>query len=241
MADRPIDFRGPMIRALQEGRKVQHRRILKMPSWAQPEGWPEKIMDEMDLDGRLYWYAKATGCLSLLPIPQIGDRLWARETIGYVNDHGREAVLYRADDRAADFPDQTIDDHIKKFLGAAWVNDLRSGVEGRWTPSTQMPRWASRLTLTVTDVRVQRVQDMNMHDAFAEGIPRPKEIRLPVTPAAVEALTKLGVYPECDPFAVFADLWNSLHGPDAWHRNDWVEATTFTVEKQNIDSLEGGV
>ena len=92
-----------------------------------------------------------------------------------------------------------------------------------------MPRWASRLTLTVTDVRVQRLQDISEADAVAEGCD------------AVLALTikrPNGAHPG-NPRECYCDLWNSLHGHGAWDANPWVVAVTFTVQRGNIDQLPG--
>jgi hypothetical protein len=86
-----------------------------------------------------------------------------------------------------------------------------------------MPRWASRLTLIVTDVRVQRLQDISEEDARAEGIFTP-EI----------GYVNLG---KKAPVIQYAMLWNSLHGPDAWDANPWVSAITFTVHHGNIDQM----
>ena len=88
-----------------------------------------------------------------------------------------------------------------------------------------MPRWASRLTLTVTDVRVQRVQDISEGDIAAEGIAR----GFSGGPHGEE-----GLYED------FADLWDSLNAPRGygWDANPWVAAYTFTVQRQNIDQME---
>lgn len=102
----------------------------------------------------------------------------------------------------------------------------------RARPSIHMPRWISRLTLTVTDVRVQRLQDISEADARAEGA---KPDRGGGGMAGI--YSRMGV----DPYAYargFRDLWNSLHGPDAWDANPWVVALTFTVRHGNIDTLE---
>jgi hypothetical protein len=99
-----------------------------------------------------------------------------------------------------------------------------------------MPRCASRITLTVTDVRVQRVQDISEEDAKAEGAMfhdgRPtchhgwRHDYSDVWPTARHS---------------FCALWNSLHGPEAWDANPWVYALTFTVHHDNIDAMMGGV
>jgi hypothetical protein len=88
-------------------------------------------------------------------------------------------------------------------------------------PSIHMPRWASRITLTVTDVRVQRLQDISRGDAMDEGCPLPNMADGP------------------DPRDWFADLWDSLNAKRApWDSNPWVAAYTFTVEQRNIDQQE---
>jgi hypothetical protein len=135
-----------------------------------------------------------------------GDRLYVREAIDKVSEPG--SVFYRADYDAA-------------YPGGS------SGLG--WRPSIHMPRWASRLTLTVTDARVDRLHEINESDAKAEGIMQVgdglfdyhdhAEIRFKTAKAA------------------FRDLWNSIHGPEAWDANPWVSAISFDVQHGNIDAL----
>ena len=94
-----------------------------------------------------------------------------------------------------------------------------------WRPSIHMPRWASRITLHITDVRVQRLQDISGYDAVAEGV-----CEFGVEPPLHEDLEEARGH--------FRDLWNSLYGRDAWDANPWVCALTFTVQRGNIDSSE---
>lgn len=104
------------------------------------------------------------------------------------------------------------------------TDDCEFTIPPRWRSPIHMPRWASRLTLIVTAVRVQRVQDITPTDAMAEGVD--------------------GIGPNNDVVPrdgwrmTFAALWNSLHGPGSWNRNDWVAAITFTVHPCNIDQME---
>jgi hypothetical protein len=81
-----------------------------------------------------------------------------------------------------------------------------------------MPRWASRLTLTVTNVRVQRLQDISVDDAIAEGRPQGGEF--------------------LSARRWFHQLWNSLHGPEAWDANPWVVCLSFQTHRKNIDEME---
>lgn len=217
MADRPVLFSAPMVRALLEGRKTQTRRIIKPQPvqneaglWVHPPEWTERAVKkwggacQTDEEGlKLHLTMKG------LPYAP-GDRLWVKEAW---TDHGfadGEAVY-----RATAFEDTGY--------------TLEEIAELRWRPSIYMPRWASRLTLTVTDVRVQRLQEISEADARAEGAPvwwrsLPEEKRAPTTTAT----------------GMFRDLWNSLRGPDAWAANSWVCALTFTVQRDNIDQLGGG-
>lgn len=127
---------------------------------------------------------------------QPGDRLWVREAC--MSDPDR-FTIYRADWERYNVCDTM-----------------------RWRPSIHMPRWASRLTLTVTAVRVERLQEISCADAIAEGI----------APAANSQTI------DCDtpdPRDEFHALWDRLHGEGAWDANPEVVAITFAVRKGNID------
>lgn len=94
-----------------------------------------------------------------------------------------------------------------------------------------MPRWASRLTLIVTDVRVQRLQEISDDDARAEGV-------LPDGFEGYRGHEGTIGYPTA--IWAFRHIWNSIHGPDAWDANPWVAAISFTVHRCNIDTMEEG-
>ena len=230
MTDRPIIFSAEMVRALLDGRKTQHREILK----PQPDTLPNGFA------GLRLPYA-------------VGDRLWVRESFitGFdIDDEfgrpvGDRKVWYRATDR-----------------GLTWYDpDTESTLDNPpWKSSTQMPRWASRLTLIVTDVRVQRLQDISEADAVADGM-QPYKFPGPwwqgyrddgdgdlvqqqyvgetppdwmIEPRRMKDMTHL----DRSAVHLFTTLWNDLHGPDAWDRNDWVAALTFETHRQNIDQME---
>ena len=218
MADRPIIFSPPMIRALLDGRKTQTRRIIK-PSpefcgggrsrdpqnWNDPDAWGWENYDE--------------GCWDLLsegytgrPFYAPGDRLWVREAFSYesldVDRNGFMPPWYWADGKP------------------------ESGDFTRPKPSIHMPRWASRLTLIVTDVRVQRLQEISEDDARAEG----------VTP---HGGGWTGYGRDADLWLSnakdgFRSLWNSIHGPGAWDASPWVCAISFDMLRGNIDDTEVG-
>jgi len=131
----------------------------------------------------------------------LGDRLYVKERAAWLS---RQGWRYMADnDDLTDAIDQ--------------------GELGKWCSPIHMPRRASRLTLVVTDVRVQRLQDISGKDAIAEGC----------------AGWAMADYESRTPVGEFRDIWNSLHGLDAWDQNPWVCALTFTVHRCNIDQMEG--
>lgn len=154
MKERPILFSGPMVRAIMDGRKTMTRRVVK------PQ--PEMVFDGESLsDGNAYggWEPKLPPW-SKWPY-QLGDTLWVRETWqGAVDgDEPLYGIIYRASWNANE-PAFKRDDRAEKYF---------TGVS-KWRPSIHMPRWASRITLEVTGVRVERLQDITEHDAIGEGV-----------------------------------------------------------------------
>lgn len=211
MADRPIIFSGPMVRALLDGRKTQTRRVLKLYPSADGKRFtvhpPEELieLEAGEFRAGICHYA-STGALSG-PYKigyAVGDRLWVRERCLTISGPRYRGVRYLAD--------QADDGELDRAAeGGQW--DVKS------RPSIHMPRWASRLTLTVTDVRVQRLQEIGEADAEAEGALRSLDVDSC-------RFTHLGG---------FKTIWRTIHGEHAWVDNPWVVAPTFTVERRNID------
>lgn len=129
-----------------------------------------------------------------------GDRLWMREThyvqsAGYKDGSGT-LILYRATEPNA---------------------------PNTWTPSIHMPRWASRITLEITDVRVQRVQEISKKDAKEEGIRYLPEAHSWSSDEEYQGLGRL-----MTPISAFAELWDSINAKKySWASNPWVWAITF--------------
>jgi hypothetical protein len=167
--------------------------------------------------GKYHWAeSNATGthtrsALFTCPFGAVGDRLWVRETFNgfWLDDDviqeikdgiskASELCSYRAD-----FPDSSV------------------AFEG-WTPSIHMPRWASRITLEITGVRVERLQDISEADAAAEGVPPVGDL-LPdysdtyLTPKGDFATAKVA----------FQRLWESIYKPESWQANPWVWVIEF--------------
>lgn len=193
MKERPVIFNSEMVRAILSGRKTQTRRIAKA-----------------DNSNHLL------GC----PFGQVGDRLWVREAYQgplfnfdqmetYLEDTSKferpEFCEYRADGgRTPEYYDAD--------------DNLRHG----WKPSIHMPRWASRITLEITAVRVERLNDISEEDARAEGVAPSQHI---ITPP--EALYRVG----------FLKLWQSIYGEESWRANPWVWVIEF---RQVIEESQHG-
>jgi len=195
MADRPIPFSEPMIRALLAGRKSQTRRLLRKPSLADAMGIPTTKYE-------------------------VGDRLWVREAW---RTYSRFDMCAPRDLPEGLYVWHEADDGYKP--------------KSRFRQGMHMPRWASRLTLTVSDVRVQRVQDISDADAIAEGI---DPTHIPGEPwrnyQPGRYLANWAV-----PSNSYMTLWDSLNADRGfpWDSNPWVVALTFSVTLGNIDELAG--
>ena len=192
MAERPILFSAPMVRAILAGAKTQTRRAVKFKPWHQIEArddgspWPWMYDDERVAD---HWVP--------CPYGQPGDRLWVRETH---MDLGA-CYLYRADDSAEQ----------ERALVAPGQ---------RWRPAIHMPRAASRITLEITAVRVERLQDISEADAKAEGI---SEFVGGWWCEHDDAEQIAGMTPQ----EGYAHLWERINGAGSWAENPWVWVVTF--------------
>lgn len=220
MKDRPILFSAPMVRALLDGSKTQTRRTLK----PQPRvfeiderGTPCQVgcmQVEGEAVNRVWLGSQQAGVLTGQQVRfAVGDRLWVRESWQL---HSRATDLCTVAYKASVNHSGWTDAH-EQFPDALAGNRKPKPFQEGWRPSIHMPRWASRLTLTVTDVRIERLQDISRGDAMDEGCPF---ANMQAGPSPVDW---------------YRDLWNQINGPDEWEKNPWVAALTFTVEKRNID------
>jgi hypothetical protein len=216
MKERPILFSAPMVRAILEGRKTVTRRIIK-PTQPREDGlWPA---------GR--------DPLPDCPYGQPSDRLWVRETwmpdaprdgtwedVAFFGCKGSPLSMIPAQYRTPE--------HV--IHRASWDGHDMVG----WKPSIHMPRWASRITLEVTGVRIERLQDITPAQILAEGV------RIPTTQegqALIDISTKHGPAhflprlrgASTDDLlrAYWAALWVQINGIDSWHANPWVWVVQF--------------
>lgn len=214
MKERPILFSAPMVRAILEGRKTQTRRVLKL-DWL-------RCLDPEDPED----LAKI---LSQCPYGVPGDRLWVRETWGsadqFYQSHENETpsvVAYRADLAAIQW-DAEPPRKIPKYDIEQWNWNAM-----RWRPSIHMPRWASRLTLEVVSVRVERLHDISEEDAKAEGVEpfpdtSPDEQVIPGPGFNGAVMTN-----QRHRFAFYV-LWDSINGEGSWDANPFVWVVEFKV------------
>ncbi len=233
--EHPILFSGDMVRAILEGRKTQTRRVVK-PQPCEMNVWHGAIYDgEIDL--------KKTPCMEPKKCPYgvPGDRLWVRETWADTNGESGPMISYRAGgDRF--LIEESYPVEYSKYPGCTfsmWCGDLRRGAPYHaWRPSIFMPRWASRITLEITGVRVERVQDISEEDAKAEGIEWTDEgpLHAHITFLEKGVMTPVGSR-DCNisrnfvtSKEAFSCLWDFLSNPgEKWEDNPWVWVIEFRM------------
>lgn len=208
MRERPILFSAPMIREILADRKTQTRRVVKDQP-ADADGCERQVAGPVciDLDPGTHFFRwllpSGISAGFLCPYGQPGDRLWVRETWRV-----RDAHLRTVQRRAT--PDEHGGHHLSHGDAEWWARWGKRSEAGRWQPAIYLPRWASRLTLEVTSVRVERLQEITEDDARAEG---------------VEASN--GAAPSGWARHNFADLWESINGPESWEANPFVWVVGF--------------
>lgn len=216
MTDRPILFSAPMVRALLDGRKTQTRRALYSVRDAKGTG---------ELPSSRYFPDYPPPNLGLNQIATLGtahliapgDRLWVKET-------------WRTASAADGFkPTELNTDCRIDYL--ATPDGL---THGKTRVSLFMRRWMSRITLTVTDVRIERLQDCSEADAIAEGIEHCPDKGLPPSYWRDYLVSETRIW-FGDPVQSYRSLWNSINGAGAWEANPWVVAISFDVAQRNID------
>ena len=227
MKERPILFSAPMIRAILAGTKTQTRRVVK-PTFATDAipcemGATNEHGHQISGHSGMWWcdaegnHEKAVRC----PYGKPGDQLWVREAWQYYDwtDDGEPCIRYAADNATA-WPTSTEawGEKLQDVWAALSMNENyaidMAARDRRWRPSIHMPRWASRITLEVTAVKVERLQDISEADAKAEGA---EPYRLPVHPDR-EHLRHVDGYHA---------LWESINGPGSWDANPWVWCVSF--------------
>lgn len=236
MKERPILFSGEMVRAILDGEKTQTRRVVKPQPQRQGHGsdwywvWEGRNSTAKWTGGRPGACALFHGLLSECPFGVPGDRLWVREAFGL----GRRQDVDAAEDWSGPLPNTDPRRRDPLFWGASpprWVVGYAAdGCEGRMRPSIHMPRWASRLTLEITGVRVERLQDITEEDAAAEGVERWKGHQS----GAWRNYGRQEFFAEHVSYHMsaresFESLWDGLYAKrgHGWPENPWVWVVEF--------------
>ncbi len=228
MTERGMIFNSEMVRAILDGRKTQTRRIVKGADGA------VKFCKEWDINGKEVFVVLGekdhTGMNPVLgaiscPFGAVGDRIWVRETFQGPLVHEELFEEYRA------YPEKFETPEYCEYAADGGVRpeycDLDDNLRHGWLPSIHMPRWASRILLEISDVRVERLNAISEEDARAEGIidggclncgePEPCGC----------------ANPEPDATDAFAYLWQSIYGQENWNANPWVWVIEFNrIEEQ---------
>lgn len=231
MKERGMIFNGEMVRAILDGRKTQTRRIIKPQPEATLSGSLSGKWLSRPLNGLLL--PKIEDIAINCPFGVVGDRIWVRETFqGPLFDYDL-MDSYCKDPTPFENPEFCV--YKADGVPAPEFYNADDELHCCWRPSIHMPRWASRIMLEITDVRVERLNSINEHDAIAEGLAEiSKDWRT----------YKYGVpdrdgYPgtddcgwpwhewECYPISAYSKLWESIYGADSWQANPWVWVIEF--------------
>lgn len=230
MKERGMIFNGEMTRAILDGRKTQTRREVKLNldiaclattyDWATSlaanhyQGLTEEQIQQKaeSLRGVIHPVILGNGQMVSIICPhgKPGDRIWVRETFCPVDDTqygGEKWVDYRATPK------------FEESHPAGWDSAPNDAEALKWRPSIHMPRWASRILLEITDVRVERLNAISQEDAQAEGMELTGWRPTYSDPdSGGEVMT---------PYDNFAELWSSIYGDESWKANPWVWVISF--------------
>jgi len=208
MKERPIIFSAPMVNAILEGRKTMTRRVVK-PQPDHPQFGKRHMLATDDEGVDLYLHSSTLHRAIRCPYGTPGDRLWVRES-GWERPERTAKMMREGADTWPRFA----------YVADGWSEDDHADFK-RWgfkrRPSIHMPRWASRILLEITSVRVERLNDITVADAVAEGALVQREVD---QFARVHAIS------------MFSAIWQGIHGPGSWAANPWV----WVVEFQRVFS-----
>ncbi|HDG1692583.1 TPA: morphogenetic protein [Kluyvera georgiana] len=208
MKERGMIFNAEMVRAILDGRKMQTRRVVKGVEGA------DSFTPEWDINGEQIFvvcgekdHTQMNPVLGAIccPFGAIGDRIWVRETFQGPLVSEELFEEYRA------YPEKFETPQYCEYAADGGARpeycDLDDNLRHGWRPSIHMPRWASRILLEITSVRVERLRSMSQDDARAEGV------------IAASGPMEAGL--------AFRELWDSIYGEDSWRDNPWVWVVEF--------------
>jgi hypothetical protein len=215
MRERGILFSEPMVLALLAGKKTQTRRMVGGDVVFGPKEYYRSPAGKAWRQDFFPLETAANGALKFCPYGVPGDRLWVRETWAAEEldrERKRIGIQYKATPapkcRSGHYVDRPSDFELKRPVHGAIGNE-----DGCWRPGIHMFRWAARLVLEITEVRVQRLQEISKTDALAEGVP----LNIPVELCS-------------DPVAEFRELWDLINEDRCpWTSNPWLWCVSFKL------------
>ncbi len=215
--EKGLIFNSEMVRAILDGRKTQTRRPIK---WKQTRfteigeredgsKWPWSEDAEHACD---FWHP--------CPFGAVGDRIWVRETWSsdFANYYPNDRVWYAADNN------RQLDIDMVDGVRGIYSPESDVHVPFRWHPSIHMPRWASRILLEITDVRVERLNAISEEDAEAEGI---NMEALYDSQDCYDCIADHNMTGRPTVTGAFKYLWESIYGEEGWKSNPWVWVIEF--------------
>lgn len=223
--ERPILFSGEMVRQVLADKKTQTRRPIGLselrPSTTPGYDWTwrgtasvRSIAQQRRYPDGCWQDVSGERLLSLCPYGEPGHRLWVRETWRPEElSIGLDGIRFRADN--AFVPILNTPEAAERWLAAHGGIDVPN--PGRWRPSIHMPRWASRLTLDVLSVRVERLHDISDADILAEG----------VTVPIVSKMTGIEWAEIPDLYTAWRLGWTHIYGAESWGANPWIWVVEF--------------
>lgn len=218
--ERPILFAGEMVRAIQADLKTQTRRAInRIPKHGQVRQFKASETPGYDYTFRckrgLWQDYRADDLLKKCPYGQPGDRLWVREAwqVFPKGPLGNWAGV--SDDRPQ------IVSEWNPLHCVCWRADGPLNQDERWRPSIHMPRWASRVLLEITEIRIEQVSEISHEDAIAEGVHRYRD------EDCYKIYTPTTSFGTSSPIKSFASLWDSINGVGAFDLGSWTWAVSF--------------
>lgn len=218
MKERGMIFNAEMVRAILDGRKTQTRRIIKQRHLFKPvRGFgfePDSLNYPVHMPAGAEGEEAIAWAKENCPHGKPGDRIWVRETFSCIGNEDGHPVdahgnLCSREDAQRIYRASAIQ---KPKNYGLWASPDGFDFEGAWTPAIHMPRWASRILLEITNVRVERLRSMSQADARAEGV------------IAASGPMEAGL--------AFRELWDSIYGIESWQANPWV----WVIEFKRVDA-----
>ena len=233
MKESPILFNGDMVRAILDGRKTQTRRIVQDPRGLYAHLGNKSvhpavtsivhvangIFVQQASDALKQQYVSTFPFHPLkFPSGQVGDRLYVRETFYCDHTFYPDGTPDACQGTPLTMEEKRAELLAEMYYRADGEPPFEDPTPVRWTPSIHMPKWAARIWLEITDVRVERLQAISQADAIAEGGPP--------SHSSIDRVSHQFGFPDF-PRSWFGQLWQSVYGVDSWNSNPWVWAITF--------------